>query len=31
MWQIIFGIVVGIGLMMFHPDIITNFIGCVAS
>ena len=29
MWGLLFGIVIGISVMLFRPDIITNFMSCM--
>jgi len=29
MWGFLFGIIIGIGVMVFRPDIVTSFVSCV--
>ncbi len=29
MWSLLFGIIIGISVMLFRPDIVSNFMSCV--
>lgn len=29
MWGFLFGIIIGVGIMFFRPDVVANFMSCV--